>query len=84
MPNIPLTEDERAAVADAIRRLIAEDKYPHAPRLDALRAALAKLDAEAPSSLSENQPEVPQPGAKGGHRRRLTTPSATRAGKKRT
>jgi hypothetical protein len=45
VPTIDLPADELAAVAAAIRRLIEDDKYPHAPRLDPLRAALARLDA---------------------------------------
>jgi hypothetical protein len=45
MPTIDLPDDELAAVTAAIRRLIEDDKYPHAPRLDPLRAALARLDA---------------------------------------
>ena len=44
MPTIDLTADELAAVAAAIRRAIDEDRFPHAPRLDPLRLALAKLD----------------------------------------
>ena len=45
VPTIDLPDDELAAVVAAIRRAIADDKYPHAPRLDPLRAALARLDA---------------------------------------
>jgi hypothetical protein len=45
VPTIDLPDDELAAVAAAIRRLIEDDKFPHAPRLDPLRAALARLDA---------------------------------------
>ena len=37
MPTINLTDDELAAVTTAIRSLIEDDKYPHAPRLDPLR-----------------------------------------------
>ncbi|HEY1864295.1 MAG TPA: hypothetical protein VGG77_11555 [Roseiarcus sp.] len=48
MPTIDLTDDELAAVAAAIRRLVAEDKFPLAPRLDPLRSALAKLEPKAP------------------------------------
>jgi hypothetical protein len=48
VPIIDLPDDELAAVAAAIRRLIEDDKYPHAPRLDPLRAALARFDAAAP------------------------------------
>jgi hypothetical protein len=45
MTTINLTDDELAAVTAAIRRAIEDDRFPHAPRLDPLRAALAKLDA---------------------------------------
>jgi hypothetical protein len=45
MPTIDLPDDELAAVTAAIRRVIAGDRYPHAPRLDPLRAALTRLDA---------------------------------------
>ena len=47
MPTIDLPEDELAAVTAAIRGVIAGDRYPHAPRLDPLRAALARLEAAA-------------------------------------
>ena len=42
MPTIDLTDDELAAVTAAIRRLIDEDRFPHAPR-----SALAKLGVAA-------------------------------------
>jgi hypothetical protein len=60
MPTIDLTEDEHAAVTAAIRRLIEEDKFPHAPRLDLLRSALAKLEA----------PKTPPPAHGGKQTRR--------------
>jgi hypothetical protein len=44
MPTIDLTDAEHAAVTAALRRLIAEDKFPNAPRLDPLRSALTKLE----------------------------------------
>ena len=50
MPTINLPDDELAAVTAAIRRIIEGDKYPHAPRLDPLRAALARLEAAAEPS----------------------------------
>jgi hypothetical protein len=37
MPTIDLPDDELAAVTAALRRLIEDDKFPHAPRLDPLR-----------------------------------------------
>jgi hypothetical protein len=45
MPTIDLPDDELAAVTAAIRRAIEDDKFPHAPRLDPLRAALARFEA---------------------------------------
>jgi hypothetical protein len=45
VPTINLTNDELAAVAAALRCLIEDDKFPRAPRLDPLRAALGKLEA---------------------------------------
>ena len=50
--------DEFAAVAAAIRRVIEDDKYPHAPRLDPPRAALARLDA---ASNPTPDPKAPPP-----------------------
>jgi hypothetical protein len=51
MPTIDLPDDELAAVAAAIRRAIEDDKFPHAPRLDPLRAALARLEAASKETL---------------------------------
>jgi hypothetical protein len=50
VPTIDLPNDEPAAVTAAVRRVIAGDRYPHVPRLDPLRAALARLDAAAASA----------------------------------
>jgi hypothetical protein len=57
MPTIDLPDDELAAVAAALRRAIEQDRYPRAPRLDVLRAALARLEAAAePTPLSKASP----------------------------
>ena len=45
MPIINLTDDELAAVTATVRRAIENDRFPHAPRLDPLRAALGKFKA---------------------------------------
>ena len=45
VPTINLTADELAAVTAAIRRAIEDDRFPYAPRLDPLRAALGKFEA---------------------------------------
>jgi hypothetical protein len=58
VPTISLTDDELAAVTAAIRRAIEDDRYPHAPRLDPLRAALGKFEgAPEPTPL----PKAPPP-----------------------
>jgi hypothetical protein len=58
VPTIDLPDDELAAVTAAIRGVIEDDKFPHAPRLDPLRAALARLDA-----ASKPVPEPKAPSA---------------------
>jgi hypothetical protein len=55
VPTIDLPDDELAAVTAAIRRAIEDDKFPHAPRLDPLRAALARLDAATADRKSSGQ-----------------------------
>jgi hypothetical protein len=74
MPTIDLPEDELAAVTTAIRRLIEDDKYPHAPRLDPLRAALARLEAAAEPNLGQidrsDHPKASPPAAKADKRAR--------------
>jgi hypothetical protein len=58
VPTIDLPDDELAAVAAAIRGVIEGDRYPHAPRLDPLSAALARFDAASkPTPL----PKAPPP-----------------------
>jgi hypothetical protein len=55
VPTINLIDDELAAVTAAIRR--DDDRFPHAPPLDPLRVALAKLDAAAePTALPKAAP----------------------------
>jgi hypothetical protein len=64
VPTIDLPDDELAAVAAAIRGVIEGDRYPHAPRLDPLRAALARFDAASNSAHGPNpapHPKAPPP-----------------------
>jgi hypothetical protein len=58
VPTIDLPAGELAAVAAAIRSVIEDDRFPHAPRLDPLRAALARLDA---ALALEPAPSAPPP-----------------------
>ena len=79
MTEIPdLTEEEHAAVAAALRKLIADDKFPLSPCLKPLTSALAKM---APQPPREPQPPQPQPGdgpryGKGGSARRAAAQPA--------
>jgi hypothetical protein len=68
VPTIDLPADELTAVTAAIRRVIEDDRYPRAPRLDPLRAALARLDA-ALALEPTSAPKAPPP-AKGDKRAR--------------
>ena len=68
MPIIDSPPTRLAAVTAAIRGVIEDDRFPHAPRLDPLRAALARLDAAqiANDSLSRNgQAAEANPGPEG-------------------
>ena len=54
MPRINFSDEELAAVTAAIRRAVEDDRFPHAPRLDPLRAALGKFDpAREPIPLAK-------------------------------
>lgn len=67
MRKIDLTDDELAAVVASVRRTLDEDRYPLAPRLKPLRAALAKLDpASAPKPPPQPKPPLPEAPARRG------------------
>jgi hypothetical protein len=52
---LDLTEDEKLALVRLLRKTLDEDRFPFAPRLDPIKAILAKLDPPAP------RPEPPPP-----------------------
>ena len=49
---LDLTEDEKVSLVRLLRHAIDDDPFPHAPRLDPLKAILAKLDPPAPQPES--------------------------------
>ena len=65
MPTFDLTDEEQTAVTAALRKLIAEDRFPFSPRLKPLKSALAKL---APPKLKA-PPPPPIAGAQARDRR---------------
>ena len=70
MPTINLTDDELVAVTATVRRAIENDRFPHAPRLDPLRAALGKFEAApAPTSLAKAPPPAKADKRRGDNRR---------------
>jgi hypothetical protein len=69
MPTINLTDEGYAAATAAIRRAIEDDRFPRAPRLDPLRAVLAKLDAAAKRTPEPPLPKTP-PGGRSSKRPR--------------
>jgi hypothetical protein len=46
--DLTLSDEEHAALVRAVRKILDEDRFPLAPRLDPLKAVLAKLDPPAP------------------------------------
>ncbi len=68
MPTIDLADDELAAVTEAIRRAIEDDRFPRASRLDPLRSTLAKLEPapaphlKAPPPAKADKRARPTPG----------------------
>ena len=46
MTHLDLTDEEDAALATALRRIIADDRYPLSPRVLTLKTVLAKLRPE--------------------------------------
>jgi hypothetical protein len=62
MPTTNLTDDELPAVAAATRRAAEDDKFPHAPRLDPLRSALAKLGPATARARGNRRPRATRDG----------------------
>jgi hypothetical protein len=58
--TLDLTDDEAHALAKHLRQALEYDPFPLAPRLDPLKAILAKLDPPAPQP--EPLPSLPAGG----------------------
>jgi hypothetical protein len=67
MPTLNFTDDEKAALVAHLRHALEYDPYPFAPRLDPLKAILAKL--EPPEPQAEPLPPLPAAGPRVGRGR---------------
>jgi hypothetical protein len=65
-----LTDEELAAVIEALRQVIDDDGYRHSPRLLPFKAALAKLDPTGVPPSSRQPVIMPTPAAKPTHGKR--------------
>jgi hypothetical protein len=70
--TLDLTDDEAAALAKHLRHAIEYDPFPYAPRLDPLKAILAKLDPPVVRTKSEPvlRPTGHRPGIESVSRKR--------------
>ena len=66
--TLDLTDDEARALAAQLRHALEYDRFPYAPRLDPLKAILAKL--EPPQLRPEPPPLKPGMVPRFGRRRR--------------
>jgi hypothetical protein len=66
VPKLDLPDDELAAVIATLKDVLASDRYPHAPRLDPLKAALARLEAAANGTHVSHSTPDPKPLASKG------------------
>jgi hypothetical protein len=67
--NLDLSDDEAAALARSLRRMIDEDRYPLSPRLAPLKVFLAKPEPE-PSRQVLPPPKARMASCGAGRRRR--------------
>jgi hypothetical protein len=58
MPNLVLTDDEHAALLRLVKQALDTDRYPLPPRLEPLKAILAKV-ASQPVRESPPPPRAP-------------------------
>ena len=65
MPTIDLTDEEHAALVAYVLDRLREEKFPHAPRLNPVRVALAKLNVASVPHPRPPLPEAPMRSTRG-------------------
>jgi hypothetical protein len=61
--TLDLTDEEAAALVRHLRQTLDYARYPFAPRLDPLKAILAKIDPPPPKPAPERLPPLKPGGA---------------------
>jgi hypothetical protein len=69
MQHLDLADDEAAALTQELHDIVENDRYPFSPRIQTLRAVLAKLRPE-PVRKPLPPPKVYAPPSRGRYRRR--------------
>jgi hypothetical protein len=70
MKNLDLTDDEAGALTSALDAIVRNDRYPLSPRIQMLRAILAKLRPEPARPAAAPPPTIYEPPTKGRYSRR--------------
>ena len=70
MKSIELSDDETQALVRVLRETVDSDRFPLNPRVQVLRAVLARLRPEPVRPAASPEPRVYAPPAKGGYSRR--------------
>jgi len=60
VPMIDLTDEEHAALVAYVLDQLREEKFSHAPRLNPVRSALAKLNAASATQPIVGRPPLPE------------------------
>src|SRR5215469_6670230 len=60
VPTIELTDEEHAALVTYVLDKLREEKFLHAPRLNPVRSALAKLNAASATQPIVGRPPLPE------------------------
>jgi hypothetical protein len=68
--NLDLTDAEAEALAQELSGTINYARYPLSPRIQTLRAILAKLKPEPARPVASPEPRVCEPPSRGRYRRR--------------
>jgi hypothetical protein len=76
--TLDLSDEETAALSDALDAIVRNARYPLSPRIQTLRAILAKLRLEPPRPAPSPSPKVYAPPSRGRYRRRQRSPTRDR------